>query len=67
MNFRRVRSLVYLGALVLPGMILTVTSIQKNQVPRPLVSCPSGLGQLTADGGAPPPTLPPKKPGSTAA
>ena len=61
MNFRRVRTLVYLGALVLPGVIYSMTAAQTKS---PALCSPAGISQLSADGTAPPPTLPPKKPGT---
>jgi hypothetical protein len=63
MNFGRMLRLFYLGAILLPGMISFSTSIQKkSQVAHPPATCPADTNRLSADGGAPPPPVIPKKP-----
>jgi hypothetical protein len=68
MNSRRLRTWLYLGALLLPAMVLSVSATQKNsQALHTPTACPAGIGALSADGTAPPPTIPPKKGGKISA
>lgn len=68
MNSRRLRTWIYLGALLLPAMVLSASTLQKStSAPSEPVVLPSSDSPLRADGGAPPPTLPVKKPGTSVA
>ncbi len=63
MNFGRVLRLSYLGAILSPGIICFGSAVQtKNQAIHPPVAGPTAIDRLSADGGAPPPPVIPKKP-----
>jgi hypothetical protein len=68
MNFGRGRRLFYFGAILLPGILCFASFAQKKgQIAHTPVSAPATIDRLSADGGAPPPPLPKKKPSALSA
>jgi hypothetical protein len=61
MNYSSIRRLWYLGAILLAGMYVG-SSHHRGQGALATVTTPAGIERLSADGTAPPPPLPTKKP-----